>query len=201
MYNNSQLVEELGSAGEEMNRLTIYENKKQAHKLLGQACFMTVASGILLYMGIVDENTLFDIMGGVGSFFFGLCTLVQFGRVIKRKPLFVIQENGIEDTSTSTSVGFIAYEDIQEIVMGKTLGKESIGIYLTDVNALLETLPQVKQKAIQSNLANKFPPVLLRVDSVEGKTGRDVYVELQRTYEEYMGNQGVRQCDASSDTP
>ncbi|HAB59225.1 MAG TPA: hypothetical protein DCE48_00650, partial [Lachnospiraceae bacterium] len=65
-----------------MKDLVIYEKKKQAYKLLGQAFLMTGASGVLLYMGIVEENFLFDVMGGLGSFFFLICTVVQFIRVI-----------------------------------------------------------------------------------------------------------------------
>lgn len=169
-----------------MKDFIIYENKKQACKLLGQAVLMTVAAGVLLYMGIVEEDLLFDIIGGLGVLFFGVCTLVQLMRVISKKPLFIIRENGVEDTSTATSVGFISYDDIKEIVIGKILGKESIGIYLTDINGFLETLPPVKQKAINSNLANKFPPILLRVESIEGKTGREIYEELNQIYEAYI---------------
>lgn len=171
-----------------MKDLVIFEKKKQAYKLLGQAILMTGASGVLLYMGIVEENILFDVMGGLGSFFFLICTVVQFIRVMKRKPLFIIKENGVEDTSTATSVGFVTYDNIKEIVIGKILGKECIGLYLTDINVFLESLPPVKQKAIQSNLANKFPPILLRVDSVEEKTGREIYEELQQVYDSYVGN-------------
>lgn len=172
-----------------MKDLIIYENKKQAYKLLRQAFLMTGAAGVLLYLGVVEKNLLFDIMGGLGCFFFGICTLVQLARVWLKKPLFIIKENGVEDTSTATSVGFIKYEDIKEIVIGKILGKECIGIHLTDINTFLESLPPVKQKAIKSNLANKFPPILLRVDSIEGKTGREIYEELQQVYESYVGNQ------------
>lgn len=168
-----------------MKDLIIYENKKLAYKLLVQAFLMTVAAGALLYLGIVEKDLLFDIMGGLGVLFFGVCTLVQLVRVIRRKPLFVIKENGVEDTSTATSVGFISYDDIREIVIGKTLGKESIGIYLTDMDTFLEKLPPVKQKSIKSNLANKFPPILLRVESVEGKTGREIYDELNHRFETY----------------
>ncbi|WP_312495319.1 STM3941 family protein [Anaerosporobacter sp.] len=171
-----------------MKDLVIYEKKKQAYKLLGQAFLMTGASGVLLYMGIVEENFLFDVMGGLGSFFFLICTVVQFIRVIKKKPLFIIKENGVDDTSTATSVGFITYDAIKEIVIGKILGKECIGLYLTDIDTFLESLPPVKQKAIRSNLANKFPPILLRVDSIEEKTGREIYEELQQVYESCVGN-------------
>ena len=105
---------------------------------------------------------------------------------MKKKPLFIIKENGVDDTSTATSVGLIKYEQIQEIVIGKILGKECIGIYLLDIDGFLGSLPSVKQKPIQSNLANKFPPILLRVDSIEGKTGRETYEQLKQAYESYV---------------
>ncbi|WP_455714200.1 STM3941 family protein [Anaerosporobacter sp.] len=169
-----------------MKDVIIFENKKLAYKLLVQAFLMTVAAGVLLYMGIIEKDLLFIIMGGLGVLFFGACTLVQLIRVIRKKPLFIIKENGVEDTSTATSVGFVCYDDIKEIVIGKILGKETIGIYLTDIDAFLETLPPVKQKAIKSNLANKFPPILLRVESVEGKAGREIYEELNDIFEAYI---------------
>lgn len=169
-----------------MKDFIIYENKKVAYKLLLQAFLMTVAAGVLLYLGIVEKDLLFDIMGGLGVLFFGACTLVQLIRIIKRKPLFVVRENGIEDTSTATSVGFISYDDIKEIVIGKILGKETIGIYLTDTESFLEKLPPVEQKSIKSNLANKFPPILLRVEGVEEKTGHEIYDELNHRFEAYI---------------
>lgn len=173
--------------GVKVKDLIIYENKKQARKVLGQAFLMTGAAGVLLYLGIDEKNLLFDIMGGLGCLFFGICTLIQLIRVMKKKPLFIIKENGIEDTSTATSVGFIEYGRIQEIVIGKILGKECIGIYLSNIDEFIESLPTVKQKSIQSNLANKFPPILLRVDSIEGETGREIYEELLQVYESYVG--------------
>lgn len=187
LYKNRLILIEYVKVGVEMKDLIVYENKKEAHKLLGKEFLMTVASGVLLYMGIVEKNLLFDIMGGLGCLFFGICTLVQLIRILKNKPLFIIRENGVEDTSTATSVGFIKYEQIKEIVIGKILGKECIGIYPSDIDAFIETLPSVKQKSIRSNLANKFPPILLRVDSVEGKTGREIYDILQQAYESYVG--------------
>lgn len=174
--------------GVKVKDLIIYENKKQARKVLGQAFLMTGAAGVLLYMGLDEKNLLFDIMGGLGCLFFGICALIQLVRVMKKKPLFIIKENGIEDTSTATSVGFIEYGQIQEIVIGKILSKECIGIYLSDIDEFIENLPTVKQKSIQSNLANKFPPILLRVDSIEGKTGREIYEELLQVYESYVGD-------------
>lgn len=168
--------------------LIIYENKKKARKVLGQAFLMTGAAGVLLYLGIDENNLLFDIMGGLGCLFFGVCTLIQLVRVLKKKPLFIIKENGVDDTSTATSVGFIKYEQIQEIVIGKILGKECIGIYLLDIDGFLGALPSVKQKTIQRNLANKFPPILLRIDSIEGKTGREIYEQLKQIYESYIGD-------------
>lgn len=108
---------------------------------------------------------------------------------MKKKPLFIIKENGIEDTSAATSVGFIKYEDIKEIVIGKILGQECIGIYIRDIDAFLEPLPLIKQKAIQSNIATKSPPILIRVGSIEGKTSREIYEQLKQIYESYVEDQ------------
>lgn len=172
-----------------MKDLIIYENKKKAFKLLGQAFLMTGTSGLLLYIGVDENNLLFDIVGGLGCLFFGFCTLIQLIRVMKKKPLFIIKENGIEDTSAATSVGVIHYDDIKEIVIGKILGQECIGIYIKDIDTFLEPLPLVKQKAIQSNMATNFPPILIRVDSIDGKTGREIYEQLKQVYESYVEDQ------------
>lgn len=172
-----------------MKDLIIYENQKKGYKLLGQAFLATGTAGLLLYIGIDENNLLYDIIGGFACLFFGFCTLIQLIRVMKKKPLFIIKENGIEDTSAATSVGFIKYEDIKEIVIGKILGQECIGIYIRDIDAFLEPLPLIKQKAIQSNIATKSPPILIRVGSIEGKTSREIYEQLKQIYESYVEDQ------------
>lgn len=169
-----------------MKDIIIYEKKKDAIKVVLQALFMTVAAAVLVYMGKQDHNTLFIIVGGIGSIFFAFCLLVQVIRTIRRRPLFIIKENGVEDTSTVTSYGFIEYEEIQELVLGKTLGKESIGIVFKDVESFISKQTPVKQKTIKNNLANHFPAVVLRVDSVDNYTAQEVFNLLQKRLEEFM---------------
>lgn len=163
-----------------MKDIIIYEKKKLAVKLLIQAFLVTVASGLLIYLGIDGEDLLFCIIGGLGVLFFGTSTIVQLIRVIRRNPLFKIKDDGVYDSSSLTAVGFIPYEDMKEVVLGKTLGKESIGIYLKDIESFMNGLSAAKQKAIKSNLSNKFPPVVLRVDSVEEYTPLVVYEIIEK---------------------
>lgn len=162
-----------------MKDIIIYEKKKEAIKVVLQAILMTVAAVVLLYMGIQDKNTLFVIVGGLGTAFFAFCLLVQLIRTIRRKPLFIIKEQGVEDTSTATAYGFIPYDEIQELVLGKTLGKASIGIVFKDIESFMSRQTPVKQKAIKNNLANHFPAVVLRVDSVANYTALEVFNLLQ----------------------
>lgn len=166
-----------------MKEIIIYENKKQALKLLIQTLLMVVAAVVVLYMGVDEESLLFCMIGAIGCIFFGICLIVQFTRVLHKKPLFTIMENGIKDQSTLTSIDFIPYEEIEDLVIGKTLSKDSIGIYLKDVEAFKKELPSMKQKAIESNMNNKFPPILLRVDSVDGMTGHEIYEKLREAWE------------------
>ncbi|WP_167957595.1 STM3941 family protein [Anaerosporobacter faecicola] len=171
-----------------MKETIIYEKKKQAIKLLVQTLLMVAAAVVVLYLGIDEKSLLFCMIGGVGCVFFGICLIVQFIRVLHKKPLFTITQEGIMDQSTLTSINFIPYEEIEELVIGKTLNKDSIGIYLKDVEAFKKVLPSMKQKAIESNINNKFPPILLRVDSVEGMTGHEIYDILREAWEKTQNN-------------
>ena len=72
----------------------------------------------------------FKLVGLIGIIFFGYICIYYIKRGIEGTPLVIVNEEGITDNSSATSVGFIPWENIGNVYIKSTLGNKFIHLNL-----------------------------------------------------------------------
>ena len=146
---------------------------------------MTVLSAILLLLGIKTKTFLCSLLGGIAILFWGICTLYSFSRTVKPKALLTITMEGILDSSTAGSPGFISFEDIKSFEIVNVFGQKMIGVNLKRGEQFLAKLPQIKQRSAQSNLKMRLPAITIRVDTARDISIEDILTLLEKRHTDY----------------
>lgn len=158
---------------EEKDRLVIKKNmKKNIKYFLVSMIFVIIGLGYVF----VDINDIgMVLIGIVAIIFFGFSALFFIKKSLENKDMVVVDKYGITDNSSAISLGFIAWEDIEDIYFDSALGNGFILIKLKDEEKYLQKVSTYKQKLLQSskemgyeivsislNLTNVDPKVFLQ---------------------------------------
>lgn len=124
--------------------------------LLGSAAFVCLGIFFMLNPGEIRPNkqTFIQIVGMASVLFFGLCLIFIARKMFDQKIGLMIDENGITDNSSGTSVGLIEWGDINEIASAQIASTKFILIGTTEAekyinragNALTKRAMQANQK-------------------------------------------------------
>jgi len=79
----------------------------------------------------------------------------------------VITEDGITDMSTASSVGFIAWNEIESISVIRVFTQRVIAIAVYDIDKLLHRISPAKQKVIKANLKLNYPPIAIPINTAD----------------------------------
>jgi hypothetical protein len=93
-------------------------------------------------------------------------------------PAVVINSKGIVDNSSGVSVGFIAWDEIEEIREYSFQDQTFLGITLKDVNKVVARQPKWRRSVIRANLKLGAAPVNIP-QSVLGVKVSDLVREIQ----------------------
>lgn len=142
-----------------------------------------ILGGILYALG----SLIFTILGflflnvsplGIFPCLFFVLGFVYFTlRLIKRKPILIVDDKGITDNSSAISVGFIPWEDVEDIVMDECLGNEFIEIKLVDEEKYIKRLSDLSKKAVIANKKMGHEAVCITLNST-GKNPNLIYSEM-----------------------
>ena len=158
----------------------IEERQSSAEKLLVLSLGMVILSGGILFYGKFRSKWVYIGIGIIGIATFLYSLIYWYRRVLTAKPLIIIKSEGIVDSSSSTSIGFIAFHEIKSFEIVNIFGQEMIGIHLNNIERFIQTLPRMKQKAIRTNVKMKMPAILLRVERAKDMTIEDIYTLLEK---------------------
>lgn len=146
---------------------------------------MTMVSIAILYLGMRESAIIYKVIGLIASVFFGSCTIYNFLRTIKAKPLLTITLDGIIDSSSASAYGFISFLEIEHIEEVNIFGQQVIGITLKDFEAFSKKLTPVKIKSARASMRMNLPPVAIRVDTAKDISLKDIVTLLQKRLADY----------------
>ncbi len=168
-----------------MGEIVIEEKRSKAFKLVFAGLFMFVASVALWAIGISDQVFFYKLIGCVASVFFCVAFVTSLIRAMRKKPLLVIKGDGIVETSSASSIGFIPYDEIEKFQIVNIYGQKVIGILPKNNEEFIKKLPRNKQRAANANIKMSFPPASIRVDTAKDMTIEDIYSLLQKRLKDY----------------
>ena len=168
-----------------MKEVVIEEQKSLLMKRVKVAVLMVVASVAVLVLGFVDNVLIMKLLGIAATMYFLLCLVVLVKRALNRKPLLVITEESVMDSSSALSLGEVLFSEIERFEIVNVYGQRTIGIVPVDTEQFMERLTKTQKKNAKLCLERGYPPVSLRVDTAKDMTIEDIFALLQKRLESY----------------
>ena len=168
-----------------MEDIVIEELRVKAYRICLAGIVMLIASIALWWFGVNESSWLYTAVGVVGTIFFGIGSIVAFGRAVKEKPLLTIKWDGINDTSSASAVGFIPYSEIERLEIINIFGQRVIGVTPKNINNFVAKLSKGKQRAAKMNIKMNYPPVSIRLDTAKDMTIEDIFSLLEKRFSDY----------------
>lgn len=137
------------------NTLVLYASIwKNALLLVGSAVFLAIGIWLIQVsqeVRIQDLAALLQLLGGGLTLVFAFAVLVYLVMLLRRSPLLILDDEGLDDHSAPFSAGRIGWEEIADIRYTRPLGQPSIRIYLVDPKAYLSRQRGVKRWGLWIN--------------------------------------------------
>ena len=168
-----------------MNRVVIKQNQFKTLWLLLIGCILDATCIWLLHINLSKRDFLYVAFGSV---FFAVCVLYILYRLIKPRDVLVIASDGFTDASSSGSVGFVPWSNVERIYIGKVKiprarpDEEFICVTLHNTEAVLSELPSYKRFGMEFNISAGNAPIMIgfRLASESIET---VFPMMQEYYE------------------
>jgi hypothetical protein len=163
-----------------MGKIVIKEKKEKYRKIVIYGILMFLASVSLVWIGTTGSGILYTIVGSMGTLFFGICLFQILKRLACPKPLLIIDDNGIEDSSSSIALGFIPYEEIERFEIVRVgVSNPFIGVQLKNEEESIKKLSKMKQKVVKANHKIGYPSFSIRVDTAENMSIDEIFQLLK----------------------
>jgi len=157
--------------------------------LLLLGCVMIVAISILL---ILDPNkyilprfnspTFVKMVGYVGAGLFGVIGTYVLFKLFDKKPGLMIDEYGITDNSSGTSIGLIEWLDIDDIKTTRIMSNKILVIYTNQPEKYIKKAKNnYTKRALSSNLRSFKSPL-----SLSANTLKINHTELEQLLKEHL---------------
>lgn len=124
---------------------------------------------LMIFSNEIAENFrgFFSAIGWAGSILGGINLIWKLWRFIRPRPLLVANQDGLGDYSTTSSLGFIPWEEIGSIALFTAHGERFVGVELPRIRELLENegnrYTAAQKNTVKSNLSLHYPPMLIHL--------------------------------------
>lgn len=169
----------------DMKEIVIEEQKSLLMKRVRVAAIMVVASVAVLVLGFIDNVLVMKFLGIAATIYFLLCFVVLVKRAWNVKPLLIITEESVVDSSLALSLGEILFSEVERFEIVNVYGQRTIGVVPVDIEQFMERLTKTQKKNAKLCLDRGYPPVSLRVDTAKDMTIEDIFALLEKRLEEY----------------
>lgn len=164
----------------------IYPRRDRLVLFLVGALVFVAAGAWMLASGWARAEPFKLAVGVVTIVFFGACAAFALMRLVKPRPLLVLDRNGFHDFGSALASGTLAWTDIEAIDLRAMGRQRMISVWPHDVEALLERLPKWKAMAARANMKLGFAPINLP-GSLMSLPVEDVLAIMQTLHEAATG--------------
>ena len=147
-----------------METLIVRHSRKKLAVLLAADVFVLAVCFCVLY---VSRNVWEAFFAWAGLLFFGLSFLYLVYKLLFPKEILFISEKGIEDRSSLTALGFIPWEEVDDVFLSPVGMHRFIEIRLKDGKKIIQKLPFVRRILLRTNTLLGFPVVILSMREVD----------------------------------
>ena len=157
------------------DRIEIKASKTKLYLLLfGALVFVALGLYFIIWAEALKSNpinpnpNLLRVVGGTTVVFFGYCGYVIFGKLTGDSTGLIIDENGITDFSSGTSVGLIEWQDIKEVRKANVLTTKFLMLITDNPDKYISRANNSVQKsAMKSNLKLYGSPLSITTNTLQ----------------------------------
>lgn len=168
-----------------MEKIVIEEKQSKAVKLMLLGLLVFIISVIVWVTGMREKRVLLWLTGFIALVISGIATLIYLGQALQKKPLLTITFDGIIDSSSGGSVGFISFQDIKEFCIVEQMGKKTIGVIPKDEKLFTDKLSPLKQRIAKENIINQTAPLTIQADKAKDMSLEDILTLLTKRLKDY----------------
>jgi hypothetical protein len=164
----------------------VIEKKQTKIFRMSMLCFLLmIVSFTLWIIGMKERKTLLSIVGLIQSVVFTISFFVYLTKTLQKKPLITITFDGIIDSSSEKSIGYIPFGDVEKFLIINKPDMKAIGIIPKNEEIFIRKLSPMKQEMARANLAKQQPPLALTLDSAKDMSLEDIYTLLKKRLNDY----------------
>lgn len=168
-----------------VEQIVIEQRQRQAVKFLTLDILLLIISFSAWIIGKKEKLVFIWFTGFLAMIILGIAFFILLSRAMEHKPLLTITFDGIIDSSSQGSVGYIPFQDIENFIIVNIMNKKVIGIIPKDEASFIEKLSPIKQKTAKENLEQKYPPLSISVENAKDMSLEDIYTLLKKRLDDY----------------
>ena len=166
-----------------MEDIIIKESTRKTATMIILGFFISLGSIYVLVGGIIEISVVLMIIGLISTTLFCFCFFYIIKTTLNKKPILVIGKDGIIEMSTASSVGFVAWEEIESLLVFRVFAQKFIGINVYDLDKLMTRISPIKQMSVKANLLFRFPPLAISLETADGKFNEVLSIMQKRLKE------------------
>ena len=148
-----------------MDEIIIRENLSKVIKSIIFATIIIFLCFLYFFNGSVNNMILNLILGILILLLCPLALAFIIKNVIYKRSLLKIDNKGITDTATLSSIGFIDYNNIKSVYAFEKLKQKFLAIDLIDLHKVINNISPFKKLIIKFNLKLKYPVICINLDT------------------------------------
>jgi len=168
-----------------VEKIVIEEKQSKTIRRMLIGLLFIIVSVIVWILGMREKRILLSITGLLFMMVSGIGFLVYLGRSLQKKPLLAITFDGIIDSSSGGSVGYIPFQDIKSFCIVDNMGQKVIGVIPKDEKFFMEKLSPIKQRIAKNNIDHQSPPLTICVDKAKDMSLEDIFTLLTKRLNDY----------------
>jgi hypothetical protein len=168
-----------------VEKIVIEEKQSKAVRLMLIGLVIFIVSLVVWITGMREKRVLMWLTGFLEMIISGIVFFIYLGQSLQKKPLLTITFDGIIDSSSGSSVGYIPFQDIEKFSIVEIGGKKIIGVIPKDEKRFTDKLSPLKQKLAKDNLNNQTAPLTIRVDKAKDMSAEDILTLLTKRLKDY----------------
>lgn len=132
--------------------LVIPANTSRLWLVAGLCIFLMAAGVMVLLYPSPDFHPAMRFIATWGNFaFFGAALAFALSRILRPRPVLVVDERGIVENGSALGAGCIAWDEIAEVTVAAMFTQRFLSIRLKPASALLERLNPLKAMIMRLN--------------------------------------------------
>ncbi len=168
-----------------MGDIVIEEMNYKAFVMGMGSLLLLLASASLTFVGIKQNKSSYWVPGIMATLVFLILFTALAIKSMKVRKLLTITHEGIIDSSSISSIGFISFDEIKEFLIMSIYNKKAIAVIPKNIDSFQSQLSVVKRRLVRRNLNSDLPPVLIMVDAAKDMEPEDILSLLNKRLADY----------------